>query len=334
MRTSFGDLALSNVLRNSTAGAKTDMMRHAQEMTTGQTSSPSRHLRGDLTAASAIDQRLAMLAGHVHVTRAAGLKFEAMQAGLTRIFESGEALAVQMRLALQSNLPGALDTTAGLARGAFDDAVATLNLQVAGRSIFAGTAPENPALVSSETILFALQSAVATQPDVPTLVQAVKDWFADPAGFAQTSYLGAPAQTAPIRLSPQATAPAPETALAPEITAHLAALALGALMESTPQAATPQARAALAEAGSDALLKSQGGLIALQARTGTSEARVAGAEARNEAETTALTLARADLMGVDPFEAATRLEQARGQIEALYTLTARLSRLSLLEYLR
>jgi flagellar hook-associated protein 3 FlgL len=37
---------------------------------------------------------------------------------------------------------------------------------------------------------------------------------------------------------------------------------------------------------------------------------------------------------VDPYEAATKLEAAQSQLEALYTVTARLSRLNLVDFLR
>ena len=339
MLPSIGDSALPGLLRNATARAKSDLLLHTQEMTTGITSTPARHLKGDLGAISAIDRRLALLEGHGAVTRAAGLQFEAMQAGLDRLADSADTLGAQLRIALQSNLPDALSATGGLARAAFDEAVSALNTQVAGRSLFAGTAPEGPALRPAAEILEALQTALAAAApagapaDIPALVQQVKDWFADPAGFAQAAYLGG-AAGADLRLSPELSAPAPETALAPEVTAHLAALALGALLQDAPQAVGPQARAALAEASATALLGTQSGLTALQARTGLSEARVATAEARNNSETASLSVARADLLGVDPYEAASRLEEARGRLEALFTLTARLSRLSLLEYLR
>jgi flagellar hook-associated protein 3 FlgL len=334
MLTTFGDRALTGLLRTGTLEAKVEMSRHARELATGTSAAPGRHLKGDLSAISAIDARLAALAGHTQVTRAAALQFEAMQAAFDRLATSGDALGGQLRIALQSNITGALQAGAGQARVSFDEAVATLNLQVAGRSIFAGTAPEGPALAPAPEIMDALQAATAGATDVPALVQAVRDWFADPAGFAQAAWRGGPAQTAPLRLSPEVAAPPPETALAPEITAQLAALALGALVGTAPQAASPEGRAALAAASADALVSAQGGLIALQARTGLAEARVARAEAANGAEAAALGLARAEVLGVDPFEAATRLQEAQGRIEALYTLTARLSRLSLLEYLR
>mgnify|MGYP006193710875 CR=1 FL=1 len=57
-------------------------------------------------------------------------------------------------------------------------------------------------------------------------------------------------------------------------------------------------------------------------------------QARNSAEITALELARAKIVSVDPFEAATKVKEAQTQLEMIYAVTARLSSLSLMEYLR
>jgi len=64
------------------------------------------------------------------------------------------------------------------------------------------------------------------------------------------------------------------------------------------------------------------------------EAQIDGATARNTAESSALELARAELIAIDPYKAATDLTSVQTQLETLYALTARLSRLSLVEYLR
>lgn len=333
MLTTFGDMALATMLRNGTARAKTEMARHAQELTTGAAQSPARHLGGDLSAISAMDRRLTLLAGHDAVLRAATLQFAAVQTGLDRLADAGNALETQLRISVQSNLPDALAATSETARGAFDDAVAILNTQVAGRTLFAGTSPEGPALAPAADILASAQAAASGAPDAAAWAQAIRDWFDDPAGFASTGYLGG-ARAPDLRLSPEARIAAPETALAPAITSHLAALAIGSLAGSAPQATTIGTRQQLARDAADTLLAARGAIVALQARTGTAEARVAEIETQSAAERSSLTIARAELLGVDPFEAATRLEDARGRVEALHVLTARLSRLSLLEYLR
>ncbi|PQO24558.1 flagellar biosynthesis protein FlgL, partial [Rhodobacteraceae bacterium WD3A24] len=75
-------------------------------------------------------------------------------------------------------------------------------------------------------------------------------------------------------------------------------------------------------------------LGALEGRVGAAEARVERAAARNSAEATAMESARNDLVGRDPFETASALQETTARLEKIYTVTARLSRLSLLEFLR
>ena len=51
-------------------------------------------------------------------------------------------------------------------------------------------------------------------------------------------------------------------------------------------------------------------------------------------EATALGLARADLIAVDGYDAASRLKETETRLQTIYALTARLSELSLANYLR
>ena len=72
----------------------------------------------------------------------------------------------------------------------------------------------------------------------------------------------------------------------------------------------------------------------LARRIGTVEAQIEVARSRNSAEETSLDILRSEIGSVDPYEAGTRLETIRSQLESLYLVTARVARLSLAEYLR
>ena len=67
---------------------------------------------------------------------------------------------------------------------------------------------------------------------------------------------------------------------------------------------------------------------------GADAAQIEAARTRNAAEETSLGILRSDIGSVDPYEAGTRLEAIQSQLESLYLVTARVSRLSLAEYLR
>ena len=81
-------------------------------------------------------------------------------------------------------------------------------------------------------------------------------------------------------------------------------------------------------------MQSQAERAALAGRIGISEARIDEASTRNESESNALQVLKYDLLGVDAYDAATRMETAQNQLETLYAVTARLSRLSLVDFLR
>ena len=61
--------------------------------------------------------------------------------------------------------------------------------------------------------------------------------------------------------------------------------------------------------------------------------KISAAETRNSSEESALQIARNDLTSVDPYSTATKLQETQTQLETIYALTARMSHLSLLDYL-
>ena len=74
-------------------------------------------------------------------------------------------------------------------------------------------------------------------------------------------------------------------------------------------------------------------LVNMQARLGLSEATIEETTVRHTAQKTAYGLMRNDLVSADPYDTAAELEQVQRQLETHYTLTARLSKLSFVEYI-
>lgn len=80
--------------------------------------------------------------------------------------------------------------------------------------------------------------------------------------------------------------------------------------------------------------KAEAGVGEVQSLVGNVQSDVAAARGRIERRNDILQKEINALEGVDPYEAATRVNTITNQLEASYSLTARLSRLSLLDYLR
>ena len=80
--------------------------------------------------------------------------------------------------------------------------------------------------------------------------------------------------------------------------------------------------------------KNPNDLIDLQAHIGALEARISRTQTNQSSERSSLELAKTALIGVDKYDITLRFEAANNQLKALYTLTSRLSKLSLIDYLR
>lgn len=93
------------------------------------------------------------------------------------------------------------------------------------------------------------------------------------------------------------------------------------------------ARQAIVDSATALVGKAVGGITAMQTRLGAAEARVDGATETMTVQSDLLQKYMSALDGVDPLEAAARVNGLTTQIETAYALTARLQQLSLLNFL-
>ena len=82
------------------------------------------------------------------------------------------------------------------------------------------------------------------------------------------------------------------------------------------------------------LFQIQTDLTAVRASVGSAQARIDAVSTRNATEENALLIAKGALLQVDPYEAATELEAVQFQLQSLYTVTARMSDMSFVNFIR
>jgi len=330
---SIGDLAQSLMLRRQNAALKGDLQTLTAEMTTGHAADTARRVGGDFAALGALDGSLARLRAYDGATTEAALRAAVMQTALTTIDGLASDLAPALLQPLASGQEAQVAILGADARQKFETVVSALNTRVGERTLFAGQATDRPALTDSETILAALETAMLGAVSAADVEAAVSAWFDDPGGFAATAYLGAnPLDSVPI--APNEAAALAITALDPALRDTMKGLAMAALLDRGALAGAPVARTDLARRAGQSLIASQTGRTDLAAGLGMVEAQIEAATARNAAESSTLQIARAAMVEVDPYESATRLEATQTQLETLYAITARLSRLNLMDFLR
>jgi flagellar hook-associated protein 3 FlgL len=332
--TTIGDLSQSFQLRRDNARLKEDLQRLTGELSTGRTADLRATARGDLRPLASFERSITLLASFRTSNAEAALFAEVVQKALGDIQSGAETLSATALLARTSAVPAQLDAVGREAVQQFEAAVARLNLQSAGRSVFAGLASDGPALRPGAEILDALETAVAGAATAADVGTALDTWFAPGGGFETFAYIGSPDPLRPFRISPGESVDLPVTALAPAVRDTLRGLAMSALLDRGVLAASVQERATLAGSSGEALIAARDGLVSLRGIVGDAEASVERARVRNETESAAAERARATIIEADPFQAATELQAVQGQLETLYAITARLSGLSLTNFLR
>jgi flagellar hook-associated protein 3 FlgL len=331
-RLSLGDASLTAILARSGADLRAQVQRAAQEVATGRLADLGKSLRGDLAPVLAIDASLARLEAFGRAATDAATQAAAQQAALSGLSALTEGITVTLLGARDFPTPAQVNSLAADARARLSSAIGLGNTEAGGRAVFSGAATDTLPLGSADDLLVALEGAALGATTAGQVAAAVTDWFASATGFGAFYRGGAPVSPAPI--APGEAADLSATALDPGIRDTLAGLAMAALLDRGMLAGDLQERAQLAQSAGQTLLAAGDARVALAARIGTVEAQIDDARSRNGAEATALAILRSEIGSADPYEAATRLQTAESQLESLYLVTARVSRLSLVEFLR
>lgn len=332
--TSIGDLAQTFLLQRRGTALKADIQRFGQELSSGQTADIAKHLGGTYGRLSTIEQGMRLQSGYRTTQAEVTQMTSVMQVALEQVRTVSGDLAQDLILSSQAHIIASQDANIAGARSTLDTVVAQLNEQSAGRSLFAGDATDQPALAQPADILSALNTAVAAETTAAGVISAVDAWFADPAGFAAVAYLGSTTGLAPLQLSDTASVTVEPRADSAEIKSLLRNIALAAVAgEPGFPLNSDETGKVLKDAG-HALFAAQKDMISLQARLGFVEEQIATWSAKTDKEIVGLEYAKGALLAADPYEAATRLEQAQFQLESLYSVTVRLSGLSLVNFLR
>jgi flagellar hook-associated protein 3 FlgL len=333
---SLGDMARSFQLRRHNVELQKRLSTLTEELTTGVKSDVAGAVSGDFKALSGIEHSLHLSESYKTAASEAGLFAATLQDVLGTVQDLAADIAPTLLNAGTTGGAQLVNTTTTDARQKFHSAVSALNTQIADRFLLSGAATDQKPLRGSQDILDALMATTTGQTTASGVINTVQAWFDAPpggGGFADVIYGGAGTQSA-FEIGPNDSAALDVTALDPAVVDVLKGMALAALVAEGVLPGDATGRALLSRTAGEALYASNSDLASLRARVGTVEAHIADTVTRNAAQSTALDIARTQILAADPYETATGLEAVQTQIETLYTITSRLSRLSLADFLR
>lgn len=331
--TNLGDLSQSYSMRQRNIALRQDISRFSEELATGQVADIRKVTAGNYSFLTDIERRTTILDGYGVATTEAGLFADATQQALSVIGDFVADLSASLLVASNSavGISGAEVVPEGY--NALAGVLGSVNSNVADRHLFSGTATDRAPLSDVDDVLAALLPVIAGAATPDDALAAATLWFDDPAGFEATLYQGSADGIGPISLSPTDDVAMDVRAVDPRLLEVIKLTAMVALTDDPALGFDTSSQSELLGKVGQSLLAAQDGVISLRANVGFAESRIEGIATRNAAELTSLEFAKAELLEIDPYEAATRLEETQFQLQSLYSITVRMSQLSLVNFL-
>ena len=304
------------------------------EAVTARYSDVTRELGGHVDELMQIEKSLGDLFGYSEAISLAESRATTIQSALSRITSIAQVLADTTDLLTTNGTDQDFKAVSIQAREDFGSVVSSLNVQFAGRSLFAGDDSNGLAIADASSIQAAsvpfLESAGSANAAYASLVAE----FTNPgATFDSVIFQGGPGTAPYAEVAPgervDYNVRADEIALR-EVLANV--IALGAAYDPSNSIPDSQRRQ-LAELASDGLRSNISQIIGIQGRVGSAEARIANLKARNTANEASLTIAFNKLAGADQLDSTLELTELERQLETAFATTARMSNLSLVNFL-
>ncbi len=330
----MGDVARTFRLQNQVTDLRQKMTSLTSDLSAGQSIAQAKESPGGILRLGVLEHDIVVVNSQRLAAREAQVTTSAMQTAMERVQTLVNDLASTAVLAAPNTGDGYLELTAQQARADLDAVVAALNSDTAGRALFAGADVTWAPLAKAEDIMTIATNAAAGTTTAADVMAALSTVFETPGGpFETLIYRGSTAPIAPFRLGSGESVALDLRADDPVLRDALMHTVAAALVSDPGVPLSQDEQHALARRAAEGLMDAEKSLVGIRADLGHAESRIETATSRLSAELVVLEQARADLIAVDPYETATELQSVQTQIETLYAITARSSRLSLVAFL-
>lgn len=304
------------------------------EAVTGRFADVTSERSGRVSELMQLEKSISDLQVYAEAIALSETRSDTMQQSLGAIVDTAQILTDATAVLGTTGTDTNFATLSGQAAEGLETIVNALNVNFAGRSLFGGDEGSNPPLVDANTIFATSTTILVGGGAAGAAYAALQTEFLNPGATFDTTFYQGGAGRAPL------TEVAPGEQVDYTVKADDSA-ARNVLFNTTVLAAAfdltnaiPQTeRRELMRLASDGLRTAIGELTTLRSDLGTAEARIASVKARNIATEATLTLRFNDLAAADQFDAALSLNELDSQLETAFATTARLSNISLSNFI-
>lgn len=349
MKTSFiSSLAMSQTLRYQVMRMQVELAQRTKESQTGTVADVGVALGGHAGRNLSMNRDIERLGGLIDSNSLAASRLKATQDAMSQINDIGQSLLAV--LTAPNSSVDQVAITRSEAERVLKSITGILNTSMNGEYLFAGintdvrpvtdfSDPASPAKIAFDAAFMAKFGFPQSDPAAAGISGADMEDFLT--NYVEPQFLGAGWQTNWSSASDQkiTTRIAMNETAETSITANeqglrklamaastISELLSGPLGDATRGVLYARVMTMVGEATAD--------IANAQARAGIVENRIEDASARTSSQIDLFKNLIKDSEGIDPYEAATRVNDLLAQLDASYALTARLQQLSLLNYLR
>ena len=328
------DLQQSLLNRRQNSELRAQLVQLTQEVGSGRVSDIHDSLSGNIAPLASVSKSLTMLNAYETTANQLNLRLDYAYSAIDGIRSKVSGLGPEILGALNQG-EASLDLVIDSASNAFETAVQALQVRVGDRFIFSGENSTSSPLISAEQMLVALRTETAGLTDADDFFDAVDRWFTEAGnGFETSAYVGGVASGEGVAVSSTTVASDTPTADTMVLREGLRDLAMVKLVAEGSFSGSIEAQAALGQRIGGSMLATSDAMTRQQAQLGSTQEQVSQAIAQTQSEQFSMNQAYNELVGVDLFEAASRLEDTQTRLESIYLITAKTSRLNLADYLR
>lgn len=329
----YADLLKSAVFGRHNTLLKAKIEKLSSEAVTGLASDPFDKLGGNVTALAQIEHRQRVTqAEHANIKAAEG-RLQVIQDVFSWMQSTNDNIAQKTIAEMAMGSRRNVDMRAAEAEHVFKSMVAKLRTQHGSDYVFSGQALDKPPLKEGEKMVAELKSVTAGLTTEVDIVAAVDSWMNNTAsGFLEDVPNGV-SETSHALIDGSRNVKTSASALKPSVVETLKGWALTLVASNRSDISDDEARSLVSKGANMAL---NGGelLRAEQATYGRDQELVETAGLEKEAEQNGLKKAKLSLLEADQYEASVALNEYRSSMERLYAITARISNLSLVNFIK
>lgn len=330
---SVGDLSRYFHIRKSNFSLKTQLGQLTQEVTTGVKADIGKHLKGNVSGLTALETRLTRMDAYKRTSSEVGHFAGVMQTSMEVVDVAAKSLGTAL---ISANTEDMINKAATNASYQLKTVLSALNTESAGQFVFGGTKYDSAPLVGYDELMTQVQAQVAGAATADDVIAAMDAWFSAPAGgggFADTAFSGDPNGMETVQVSEHTKVRIAATADDLAFRNIIKGMAVSALVADGMLAGNKTEMTKLAQYAGHHVVSGQYQLTDLRSELGMVQQSVEQASSRTASDISSVKIARTSMIEADAYEAATALTQVESQLEALYSLTARLTSRSLADYI-